>query len=169
LVDKEALHYLLNEHEGELLLHDSKDLWLKVSYTRGAILMFSKLEIFFLQRDKIPVDNGKIKVTPEELQKFFEAYQFIGFIPLLELILASDDISPDTLKETKENVTNGLYSFIRLKDSKTEMIIVSVGSEKPGVFYCPDSSLQEELIPLIEFKKDTVKIHKDNLKKVPQL
>ena len=169
-MDMEAISYLLKEHEGELLIHEDDNYSLKVKYSSGALPMFSKLEIFILDKTKFSVVDGKVKINCEELQESFEAHQFRGFFPLLELILTSDNVSSDALEEAKKNVTNGLYSFIRLKNGKVETLIVSVGnSEKHGVFYCPDSSSQEELVPLVELKENGIRIYKENFAKVSEL
>jgi hypothetical protein len=167
-MDRETIGYLLKEHEGELLIHEDDNYSLKVKYSSGALPMFSKLEVFILDRTKFSIVDGKVKINHEELQASFEAYQFRKFIPLLKFALIGGDISPDTFEEAKRNILDGLYPFVRLKDSRVEMLIVSAGNlEKKGVFYYPDQ--EAEAIALIEFSKGNVKIYKENFEKIPQL
>jgi hypothetical protein len=167
-MDRELLNRLLKEHEGELLNYEGENCSLKVTYSFGALPMFSKIEVFILDRTKFSVVNGKVKIDQGELQESFESFQFKNFIPLLELTLKCDDISPETLEELKENIVDGLYSFVRLKNDRVEMIVVSAGNlEKKGVFYYPNQ--KEKPIPLIEFSKGNAKIYKENFEKVPQL
>lgn len=175
MMDRETLKCLLKEHEGELFVHEDDNYSIKVSYSSGALPMFSKLEVFILDRSKFSVVNGRVKATQEELQASFEAYQFRNFIPLLELVsMAGDEIPSDTLEETEENIKNGIYSFVRLKDGKAEMLVVSVGNpiQRKGVFYYPEVrylNQETEAVALIELEEDGVKIYKNNLEKVPEL
>ena len=87
MVDKETINYLLNEYEGELLVHDDDNYSLKVSYSRGPISLFSKLEFFIMDRTKFSIVDGKIKISQKEFQKSFEFEVYRNFIPLLELTL----------------------------------------------------------------------------------
>ena len=167
MTDKE-ISYLLKEHEGELLTYEDDTCWFQVKYSPGAIPMFSKLEVFILDRTKFSIVDGKVKISQEELQESFEAYQFRNFIPLLKFALIGGDISPDTFEEAKRNILDGLYPFVRLKDGRVEMIVVSAGNlEKRGMFYYPDQ--EAEAIALIELEENTVRIHKENFKKIPEL
>ena len=167
-MDRETISYLLKEHEGELLVHDDDSCLLKVSYSRGTLPMFSKLEVFILDRTKFSIVDGKVKINHEELQASFEAYQFRKFIPLLKFALIGGDISPDTFEEAKRNILDGLYPFVRLKDGRMEMIVVSAGNlEKRGMFYYPDQ--EAKAIALIELEENTVRIHKENLEKISEL
>jgi hypothetical protein len=168
LVDKETINHLLNEYEGELLVHDDDNYSLKVSYSRGPISLFSKLEFFIMDRTKFSIVDGKIKISQKEFQKSFEFEVYRNFIPLLELTLRCNDIPPDTLEELKENIINGLYSFVRLKDDRVEMLVISAGNlEKKGVFYYPDQ--EAEAITLIELEENTVRIYKENFTKFSEL
>ena len=168
MVDKETINHLLNEYEGELLVHDDDNYSLKVSYSRGPISLFSKLEFFIMDRTKFSIVDGKIKISQKEFQKSFEFEVYRNFIPLLELTLRCNDIPPDTLEELKENIINGLYSFVRLKDDRIEMLVISAGNlEKKGVFYYPEQ--EAKAIPLIELKENTVRIYKENFEKIPEL
>jgi len=88
--------------------------------------------------------------------------------------MAGDEISSDILEETKENIKNGIYSFVRLKDGKAEMLVVSAGNptQRKGVFYYPEVrylNQETEAVALVELEEDGVKIYKNNLEKVPEL
>ena len=69
-MDKELIKALLDEHEGELLTYEDENVTVKVSYSSGALPMFSKLEVFILDKSQIQLTevDGIIKVSdPKEL------------------------------------------------------------------------------------------------------
>ncbi len=169
-MDKELIRALLNEHEGELLTYEDENFSVRVTYSSGALPIFSKLEVFILDKSQFKPSkiNGKLMVSDlKELENLFEFYQFRHFIPLLEFVLADEQSSELTIEETRKNVENGLFSFVRPKNGKVETLVVAVGDlARRRLFYYPD--LGSPIIELIELWKG-LKVHKDNFKLISEL
>jgi len=168
-MDKGLTKALLNEHEGELLTYEDENFTVKVSYSSGTLPMFSKLEVFILDKSQLQLTevDGKIKVSdPKELEKAFELYQFRNFVPLLEFALTDKETPSFAVEETKENIKNGLFPFVRPKTGKVETLVVAVGNlARRGLFYYPDH--ESPVIELIELG-EKLKVHKDNLRLISE-
>lgn len=84
-------------------------------------------------------------------------------------MICTEKRDPDVIEEIRKHVVNGIFSYLRIENSKIEMIIVPTNLERrKGVFYYPIPV--SEAIPLIEIESNgNFKVYLENLKKVPEV
>jgi hypothetical protein len=157
----EVLRALEKEYEGDLLsLSDDKRI-VNVKYSPGSIPIFSKLEILV-----VPDKNSLFNQDSD-----FHLFVFRNFHPMINLLLASGDTSEETVEEIRQQVADGLFSFVRFKEGYVELLTVAAGNlEKRGVYYYP--TLESRAVPLIDIPEEDegrFKIYVKNLESVPEM
>jgi len=114
-MDKELIKALLNEHEGELLTYEDENFTVKVSYSSGALPMFSKLEVFILDKSQLQLTEASMKVIVSDLkglENSFEFYQFRNFIPLLEFAFTDEQSSSFAIEKKPERTLKMTCSLL---------------------------------------------------------
>jgi hypothetical protein len=156
----EVLRALEKEYEGDLLsLSDDKRI-VNVKYSPGSIPIFSKLEILV-----VPDKNSLFNQDSD-----FHLFVFRNFHPMINLLLVIGDTSEETVEEIRQQVADGLFSFVRFKKGYVELLTVAAGNlEKRGVYYYP--TLESRAVPLIDIsgKEEKFTIHIENLEVIPEL
>ena len=157
----ELLKTLAKEYEGDLLnLCDDKRL-VNVKYTSGSLPIFSKLEILV-----VPNKDSLFSKDSD-----FQLFVLRNFHPIISLILESGDISGKTIEEVRQQVTDGIFSFVRLKKGYAELLTVAVSNpKKRGVYYYPTP--ESRAVPLIEIPEEgeeNFTIHLENIEVIPEI
>jgi hypothetical protein len=158
----ELLKTLVKEYEGDLLnLCDDKRI-VNVKYTSGSLPIFSKLEILI-----VPDKNSLFSEDSD-----FQLFVLRNFYPIISLILASEDIPKEAIEEVRQQVADGIFSFVRLKKGHAELLTVAVGNlkKKKGVYYYPTS--ESRAVPLIEIPeegKEEFTIYLENIEIIPEI
>ncbi|GAB6077307.1 hypothetical protein [Desulfurobacterium crinifex] len=157
----ELLKTLAKEYEGDLLnLCDDKRL-VNVKYTSGSLPIFSKLEILV-----VPNKDSLFSKDSD-----FQLFVLRNFHPIISLILESGDISEETIEEVRQQVTDGIFSFVRLKKGYAELLTVAVSNpKKRGVYYYPTP--ESRAVPLIEIPEEgeeNFTIHLENIEVIPEI
>ncbi len=113
-----VLRALEDEYEGDLLsLSDDKRI-VNVKYTTGSLPFFSKLEILVARND-----DSLFSQEPD-----FRLFVYWNFHPMANLLRKSAELTDEMVEEVKQQVLDGLFSFIRLNRGHAELITVSVGN-----------------------------------------
>ena len=157
----ELLKTLAKEYEGDLLSLCNNKRIVNVKYTSGSLPIFSKLEIL---------------VVPDKDSLFskdsnFQLFVLRNFHPITALILESGDISEETIEEIRQQVTDGIFSFVRLKKGYAELLTVAVSNpKKRGVYYYPTP--ESKAVPLIEIPEEgeeNFTIHLENIEAISEM
>jgi len=159
----ELLKTLAKEYEGELLnLCDDKRI-INVKYSSGSLPIFSKLEILV-----VPDKNSLFN---EDSDSDFQLFVLRNFHPIISLILASKDIPEEAIEEVRQQITDGIFSFVRLKKGHAELLTVAVGNlKKKGVYYYPTP--ESRAVPLIEIPEEGEEeftIYLENIEVIPEM
>jgi len=157
----ELLKTLAKEYEGDLLnLCDDKRI-VNVKYTSGSLPIFSKLEILV-----VPDKNSLFSEDSD-----FQLFVLRNFHPIISLILASEDIPEEAIEEVRQQVADGIFSFVRLKKGHAELLTVAVGNlKKKGVYYYPTP--ESRAVPLIEIPEEGEEeftIYLENIEVIPEM